>query len=61
MFKINMVLSDMLMHFLINMGGVRDSVENYKSYLVAICAVMAFESYEIFFFFVLSFVFRSLS
>ena len=32
------------------MSGVEDSVENYQSYLVACCAVMVFESYEIHFF-----------
>ena len=32
------------------MSGVEDSVENYQSYLVAWCAVMVFESYEIHFF-----------
>ena len=37
------------------MSGVKDSVENYQSYLVACCAVMALESYEIHFF---SFVIR---
>ena len=40
------------------MSGVEDSVENYQSYLDAYCAVMVFESYEIHFFFVLSFVSR---
>ena len=35
--------------FPINMSGVEDSVENYQSYLVAYCAVMVFESCEIFF------------
>ena len=49
------------MHVPINMSGVGDSVENYQSYLVACCAVMVFESYDISFFFVLSFVSRSLS
>ena len=33
------------------MSGVEDSMENYQSYLVACCAVMVFESYEIHFFF----------
>ena len=52
MFKINMVLSDMR-----DACGVEESVENYQSYLVACCAVMVFESYEIHcFFFALSFV-----
>ena len=50
-----------MMHFPINMSGVEDSVENYQSYLVACCMVMVFESYEIHFVFVLSFVARSLS
>ena len=35
------------MHFSINMSGVEESVENYRSYLVACCMVMVFESYEI--------------
>ena len=43
------------------MSGVEDSVENYQTYLDACCAVMVFESYEIHFVFVLSFVSRSLS
>ena len=50
-----------MMHVSSNMSGVEDSVENYQSYLVACCGVMVFESYEIHFFFVLSFVSRSLS
>ena len=37
------------MHFSINMSSVEDSLENYQSYLVACCAVMVFESYEILF------------
>ena len=44
------------MHVSTNMSGVEDNVENYQSYLVACCVVMVFESYEIHFFFVLSFV-----
>ena len=40
-----------MMHVPINMSGVEDRVENYQSYLVAFCAVMVFESYEIHFFF----------
>ena len=39
------------MHVPINMSGVGDSVENYQSYLVACCAVLVFESYDIIFFF----------
>ena len=47
------------MHVPINMSGVEDSVENYQSYLVACCAVMVFETYEIhFFFFFFRFVVR---
>ena len=38
------------MHFPINSSGVEDSVENYQSYLVACCAIMVFESYEVHFF-----------
>ena len=57
MFKINMVLSEIP----INMSGVEDSAKNYQAYLDACCAVMVFESYEIHFVFVLSFVSRSLS
>ena len=47
------------MHFPITLSGVEDRVENYQSYLVAFCAVMVFESGEIFSF-VLSFISRSL-
>ena len=32
------------------MSGAEDSLENYQSYLVAGCAVMVFESYELNFF-----------
>ena len=32
------------------MSGIDDSVENYQSYLVACCADLVFESYEIPFF-----------
>ena len=32
------------------MNGVEESVENYRSYLVACCMVLVFESYEILFF-----------
>ena len=42
------------------MSGVEDSVENYQSYFDACCAVMVFESYETLFYFVLSFISRSL-
>ena len=35
------------MHFPINRCGVKDSVENYQSYLVSCCVGMVFESYEI--------------
>ena len=38
------------MHFPINMSGVEDSVKNYQSYMDACCAVVVFESYEIFLF-----------
>ena len=47
--------------FSINLCGVEDSVENYLTYLSSFCAVMVFESYGIFFFFVLSLLSRSLS
>ena len=43
------------------MSGVEDSVENYQSNLDACCAVMVFESYEIHFFFFLSFSYFDLS
>ena len=39
-----------MMHFPIDMSGVEDSVEHFQSYLVACCAFMVFESYEIHFF-----------
>ena len=38
------------MHLTIKLCGVEDSVENYKIYLVACCALMVFEFYEIHFF-----------
>ena len=47
MFKINMVLSDIVMYFSINMSGVEDNVENLQSYLDVCCVVMVFESCEI--------------
>ena len=49
--------------FPINLCGVEDSVENYQTYLISCCTVMAFESYGILFFvfFVLSLISRSLS
>ena len=50
MFKINMVLSDIVMYFPINTSGVEDSVETLQSYLDVCCAVMVFESYEIHYF-----------
>ena len=39
-----------MMHFPINVSGVKDSAENYQSYLDVCNAVMVFESYEILFF-----------
>ena len=42
--------------FLINLCGVEDSVENYQTYLISCCTVMAFESYGILFSFFFRFV-----
>ena len=47
--------------FSINLCDVKDSVENYQTYLILCSAVMVFESYRILFFFVLSLISRSLS
>ena len=37
-------------NFPINLCGVKDSVENYQTYLISCCEVMVFESYVMFFF-----------
>ena len=38
-------------HYSINLCGVEDSVENYRTYLISCCTVMVFESCGIVFFF----------
>ena len=53
----NMVLSYIyVMHFPINLCGVEDSVENYRTYLNSCCAVMVFESYNFLFSFCYSYL-----
>ena len=39
-----------VLYFSINLCGVEDNVENYKTYLISCFAIMVFESYGILFF-----------